>query len=70
MVKRGRPRARVAGEEVVFLRDQGLSWRQIARKLGIGRTTAYDLLKQAQNTPKTPSEKCQERSLGWAKGIV
>ncbi len=64
MPKRGRPRVRVTPVEVTLLKDQGLSWRQIARELGIGKTTACDLVKQAQNTPKTLSEKSKETSLG------
>ena len=36
MANRGRPRVKVTEEEVASLRDQGLSFRQIARELGIG----------------------------------
>ncbi len=63
MAKRGRPRVKVTGEVVTSLREQGLSCRQIARELGIGKTTACDLVKQAQNRGKTPSEKSQEARL-------
>ena len=64
MAKRGRPRVKVTGEVMTSLRDQGLSWRQVERELGIGKTTACDLVKQAQNSPSTTSEKSQETSLG------
>ncbi len=64
MATRGRPRVRVTPVEVTLLRDLGLSWRQIARELGIGKTTAWDLLRQAQEYPKPLSEKAQEARLG------
>ncbi len=60
MANRGRPRVKVTGMEVADLKTQEFSYRQVARKLGIGKTTACDLLKQAQNRGKTPSEKSQE----------
>jgi len=40
----GRPRVRVSAEEVQRLRNQGRSWRQTARALGIGTATAMRLL--------------------------
>ena len=59
--RRGRPRVRVAWLEVASLRDQGLSWRQIARELGIGKDTARNLLLgQGQKCPETLSKKSQE----------
>jgi putative DNA-invertase from lambdoid prophage Rac len=36
----GRPRVDVDAHEVAGLRNRGLSWNQIADKLGIGRGTA------------------------------
>ena len=35
----GRPRAIFRRDEAQELRAQGVSWRQIARKLGVGATT-------------------------------
>ena len=63
MANRGRPRVRVTPVEVTLLRDLGLSWRQIARELGIGKITACNLVKQTQNRGKTPSEKSREPRL-------
>ena len=36
----GRPRANYSQELLHFMRTKGLSWREIARQLGIGVTTA------------------------------
>jgi len=44
---RGRPPCTVDPEEVCRLRDQGLSWRQVARELDIGTATAMRLRQQA-----------------------
>ncbi len=49
------------------LRALGLSYRQIARGLRIGKATAWYLLRQAQEYPETPSEKAQEPRL-WDVG--
>jgi DNA invertase Pin-like site-specific DNA recombinase len=38
-IKGGRPRAMFEREQVPLLREQGASWRQIARELGVGVTT-------------------------------
>ena len=37
--KGGRPAATFAREQVPLLREQGASWREIARELGVGVTT-------------------------------
>ena len=63
MANRGRPKVKVTGEAVADLRDQGLSFRQIARKLGIGASTSHLLLSQARKCPKTPFKKSQEPRL-------
>ena len=61
MAKRGRPKVRVTPPEVASLKDQGLSWRQIARELGIGKDTARNLLLgQGQKCSETLSKKSQE----------
>jgi len=39
----GRPRCRISSEQVRQLRDEGMSWRGIARVLGIGSATARRL---------------------------
>jgi len=41
--KSGRPKCNVSAAEVRQLRDQGQSWRQIARALNIGTATAMRL---------------------------
>ena len=38
-IKGGRPKATFEREQVPLLREQGASWRQIARELGVGVTT-------------------------------
>lgn len=43
--KRGRPRVKVSREEVERLKAQGLSFRQIGRKLGVGASTAHKVLR-------------------------
>jgi DNA invertase Pin-like site-specific DNA recombinase len=55
----GRPRVAVESSQVRQLREEGLSWRRIARKLGIGTATAmriYDGLRRvpeaSQNSPQ------------------
>lgn len=56
----GRPRCSVSGAEVVRLRAEGNSWRQIAAALKIGTATAIRLFRQAavpnpsQNLGDTP----------------
>jgi hypothetical protein len=42
---RGRPRVTVRPEQVHQLRSEGLSWRRIAKVLGIGSATAMRLFK-------------------------
>jgi hypothetical protein len=56
----GRPTCAVKGAEVVRLRGQGSSWRQIAKEFKIGTATAMRLYRQAtvpnpsQNSGDTP----------------
>ena len=40
----GRPRVTVTAEQVKELRKQGMSWRPLAKALGIGTATAMRLL--------------------------
>ncbi len=63
MANLGRPRVKVTGMEVADLKAQGFSYRQIARELGIGASTAHLLLSQAQKCPETPFKKSQEPRL-------
>lgn len=51
----GRPRCAVPPAEVLRLRSQALSWRQIAKALKIGTATAMRLSKQ--DTVPNPSQK-------------
>ena len=37
----GRPRRKVDVKRIITLRARGLSWRAIARKLGVGTGTAF-----------------------------
>ena len=58
----GRPRVSIKPEEVNQLRNQGATWRQIAKALRIGNATAIRLFKSSegarpnihQMSPKTP----------------
>ena len=60
----GRPRVRINPEQVSQLRNQGSSWRQIAKTLGIGTTTAMRLIRSRDEarpntqhmSPKTADE--------------
>ena len=60
----GRPRVSIKPEQVSQLRNQGSSWRQIAKALGIGTATAMRLIRLSDearpNTqhvrPKTADE--------------
>jgi transposase len=60
----GRPRATIKPEQVSQLRNQGLSWRQIAKTLGIGTATAMRVLRLVDEdrpntqhvSPKTADE--------------
>jgi DNA-binding CsgD family transcriptional regulator len=56
--KRGRPRCRVSVAEVLELRGQGMSLRQIGLALGIGKSTVKRLCR-----PALPPMPCQN-SLG------
>ena len=40
-LRSGRPRRKVDAKRVITLRAQGLSWRAIGRKLGVGTGTAF-----------------------------
>ena len=44
----GRPRVHVTQEQVRALKNEGVSWRQIARVLKIGATTARKLFRFGQ----------------------
>ena len=48
----GRPCVSVLPQEVKALRDGGMSWRQIARHLGIGTATAMRLYVEAADESK------------------
>jgi hypothetical protein len=45
----GRPRCRPTGEEVRQIRCQGLTWRQIGKRLGVGTATAIRLYKSCNS---------------------
>jgi DNA-binding CsgD family transcriptional regulator len=47
--RRGRPGVRVASPEVASLRGQGLSWREIARELGIGKDMARNGMSRTES---------------------
>ncbi len=64
MVKRDRPKVKVTPEAVADLKAQGLSYRQIARELRIGASTAHLLVSQAKKYPFTPFINSQEPRLG------
>ncbi len=64
MVKRGRPKVKVTPAAVANLKAQGFSFRQIARELGIGASTAHLLLSQAQKCPETPFIKFPGTTIG------
>ena len=51
----GRPRAIFRRDQAQELRSQGVSWREIARRLGISATTA----RRACEDPKPCEEPCQ-----------
>jgi transposase len=60
----GRPRVSIKPEQVSQLRNQGSSWRQIAKVLGIGTATAMRLVRLGDEarpntqhmSPKTADE--------------
>jgi DNA invertase Pin-like site-specific DNA recombinase len=66
--RRGRPRVAASAGEAVRLRDQGLSWRQVAKALNVGVETARRLAGVATtgngpaNAP-TPSQNSGRRSV-------
>ncbi len=60
MANLGRPKVKVTGMEVANLKAQGFSYRQIAKELEIGASTAHLLVSQAQKCPETPFKKSQE----------
>ena len=52
----GRPRVVFRRDQVVELRNQGISWRQISKTVGVGVTTvrrAYQSMKAKQGVPKS-----------------
>lgn len=53
VARSGRPRQLVDLGQVILLRAQGLSWRQIARRLGVGYGTVRRAWqKRAKSEPK------------------
>jgi DNA invertase Pin-like site-specific DNA recombinase len=48
----GRPRVRVTQEQVRALRNEGISWRQIAKALKIGATTVRRLFSSGEEIHK------------------
>jgi hypothetical protein len=54
----GRPRVRTTPQQVRHLRSRGVSWRQIAKALGIGTATAMRLFR----TNSGPCPNIQEMS--------
>jgi DNA invertase Pin-like site-specific DNA recombinase len=50
----GRPKALFDRQKVIDLRRTGLSWRQIARRLGVGMTTARRAWQGAQEAYEAP----------------
>ncbi len=53
----GRPKAVFRRDQVAALRSQGLSWRRVARSLGVGEGTVRRVLAQA--APAKPPTACQ-----------
>jgi len=51
----GRPQIVVDVRKVAALREQGRSWPQIAKQLGIGVGTAYRAHQELSKNPKTES---------------
>jgi len=47
--KPGRPRSDVSGQEVTELREQGLSWRQVASRIGVSPATCMRAARAFQN---------------------
>ena len=55
--KIGRPRVFVPVSRVVLLRRQGVSYREIARRLGMGCATVQRAIRAAdESDPETPAE--------------
>jgi hypothetical protein len=60
----GRPRVSVNSQQVLHLRSEGASWRQISKALGIGTATAMRLVRARDEarpnthleSPKTAGE--------------
>lgn len=50
-VRRGRPRVQFTREKVLILREAGLSWRDIAHELGVGRTTVRRIYSNLRSGP-------------------
>lgn len=55
----GRPRKAIDADAIVRLREEGLSWRAVSQKLGLGygtaRRTCLQRAKTVQGEPKPPS---------------
>mgnify|MGYP005852031913 CR=1 FL=1 len=62
MSNRGRPKVKVRMEDVAILKDQGLSFRQIAKELGIGASTAHALFGQVRNNPQNGPKEALKKS--------
>jgi DNA invertase Pin-like site-specific DNA recombinase len=54
--KIGRPRVVVRGDKVVKLREQGVSWREIARGMGVGVGT----IRRAHESALAEREMCHK----------
>jgi DNA invertase Pin-like site-specific DNA recombinase len=48
----GRPRRVVDASRIATLRSQGIGWREIARKLGVGVGTLYRVAPRRSKTPE------------------
>lgn len=52
----GRPKAIFRRDEALHLRNQGLSWREISRRLGVGSTTVRRACREYQKDPEETHE--------------
>lgn len=68
--KGGRPRCEVSAERVQDLRNGGASWREIARALGIGKTTAMRLCDAKYSAGPKVSDNLDDKELGAATPAV
>jgi DNA invertase Pin-like site-specific DNA recombinase len=56
----GRPRVVFARDQVAELRREGLSWRQIAKRLGASSTAVRRAATEANTKPRCKSECCRD----------